>query len=342
MKYLKSLLNINETNTNRFKYIILIGSLLLNIINCESNMNGQTSKDISNFFSDFSFKGFYESLLTVLLSGFGDKSFFVTTVICFSYNISTVILASFTALTTVGIISICLEKELEKYIPLYIIDIISIALFLIMGVKMMMEGLELEEEKKGKLKKMKRDDVEKESLIEKEKILSENDHDNRITHFIENDLLYNSDYICEIQETTKEEKESIIDVINPKNLKLQFKNKPEIPLMKDFFYEFSQVFTVIFLGELGDRSQISTMYMAGQTTISSLIIAITVGNLLLSILSVIFGKLISEKVSMKTILIYTGGSFVFFGMISLFVCMQEHFFIFDYYKLDNEIELHTS
>jgi hypothetical protein len=45
---------------------------------------------------------------------------------------------------------------------------------------------------------------------------------------------------------------------------------------------------------------------------------------------------------MKTILIYTGGSFVFFGMISLFVCMQEHFFIFDYYKLDNEIELHTS
>ena len=288
-----------------------------------TDLNTYAWYEIHNYFQNFSLNGFSESLTTLTLSGFGDKSFFVTTVASISFNNWTVAIASFFALSIMGLISVFLGVEATKFIPAVAINLISVSLFLLMGIKMMLEGLEMNENKKEDSLEESIDNDSNGCCDEKEKIINE-----KKAHFIiENDEIYNSDINIE-------ENEAIINIGDFKP-KLEFPNNSYNPIINNFIYEFSQIFMVVFLGELGDRSQISTMYMTNQTTICNVVSSVIVSNIILSALSVMFGQFISQKLSMKSIYIYTGGSFVLFGMITMFICMQEDFRIFDYYSIEN-------
>ncbi len=277
--------------------------------------------EFNKYFDNFTFKGFMESFITFSISGFGDKSFFVTTVACLSFNNFTVMIASFFALTLMGIISIFVGIEATKLIPGYVINLISVSLFLIMGIKMMLEGLEMRDEAIEEQIEI-GDGKDQEDNYESENSLTEK----KARRVIENDEIYNSDI-------NNEEQEKNILIRNNKSSKSRFSGI-NYPHMNTFIYEFSQIFMIVFLGELGDRSQISTIYMVNQTSVCNVLLAVIFANIILSVLSVLFGNFISKRFSMKNLYLYTGGSFVLFGMITLFVTMQEDFGIFDYYKMN--------
>ena len=86
------------------------------------------------------------SAFSIFISGFGDKSFFISTIASVSYNKVISTLGSFTGLVIMGIISMFMGFEVSQFVPLYVIDVVSSVLFLLMGIKMIIEAVETSED----------------------------------------------------------------------------------------------------------------------------------------------------------------------------------------------------
>lgn len=84
--------------------------------------------------------------VTFFISGFGDKSFFVSTIASIKYNKIVCIFASFFALVFMGILSTFLGIEISAFISPWVIDLFSSILFIFMGIKMIIEGIETPED----------------------------------------------------------------------------------------------------------------------------------------------------------------------------------------------------
>lgn len=292
---------------------------------------GLSFDSMKDYFTQFSLRGFAETFVTLTLSGFGDKSFLVMIVASMSFNKLTVTIASFFALSLMGLVSIVLGVEVVKFLPGYAINLISISLFLVMGIRMMLEGLDLPEEeteKKGEHK------FQEDSYLAISVCEDQVSNTNIEVGECEKIFLDNKSNISFIEKCGEpyntDVPQDIIDDHQYLAYKLELKYGKTIPQFNNFLYEFCQIFMLVFLGELGDKSQVSTIYMANQTTVFTVLIAVITSNVVISILCVLFGKLISDRLSLKSIYIYAGGAFVMFGMIALFCSMQQDFSIFDY------------
>ncbi|ONH70972.1 GDT1-like protein 4 [Pichia kudriavzevii] len=77
-----------------------------------------------------------------------------------------------------------------------------------------------------------------------------------------------------------------------------------------------QTFMMTFLGEWGDRSQITTIAMAAGADWDMIILGGSIGHVLCTLLAVLGGKYVSTKISLKTILL--GGSIAFFIFSGLY------------------------
>lgn len=88
----------------------------------------------------------WSSTISLFISGFGDKSFFVSTIASVNYNKFIAAFASFVALLFMGIISLILGIEISQFCPLYVINLVSSLLFVGMGVKMIIDGLNTAED----------------------------------------------------------------------------------------------------------------------------------------------------------------------------------------------------
>ena len=136
------MLLISKVNVNRrsIKHI-LFAIMLFDIINCvrikhKSNLLGHddiTSKDNSNNSNNNNKSSILPAMITIFLSGIGDKSFFLTTLFSMKYNKYIVFIASYLSLTIMGIISVEFGQILPKYINIAYIDLFGGLLFLILG-----------------------------------------------------------------------------------------------------------------------------------------------------------------------------------------------------------------
>jgi putative Ca2+/H+ antiporter (TMEM165/GDT1 family) len=82
---------------------------------------------------------------------------------------------------------------------------------------------------------------------------------------------------------------------------------------------FSKIFFLIFFSEIGDRSQISTIYLTTNFDKFSVIIAVVVSSTVLTVLAVFGGKLLANKISEKKLTIFAGWVFIVFGLIALYL-----------------------
>lgn len=71
-----------------------------------------------------------------------------------------------------------------------------------------------------------------------------------------------------------------------------------------------QIFAMIFLGEFGDRSQISIVAMASDSNYWYVIIGAVVGHFICTFIAVVGGRFLATKISMRTVTL--GGAFSFF------------------------------
>ncbi|AAS52428.1 AEL257Wp [Eremothecium gossypii ATCC 10895] len=76
-----------------------------------------------------------------------------------------------------------------------------------------------------------------------------------------------------------------------------------------------QTFVMVFLGEFGDRSQISTIAMASSSQYWIVILGATIGHLICTAVAVIGGKLLAKRISMRTVNLGGAISFIIFGIV---------------------------
>ena len=89
---------------------------------------------------------------------------------------------------------------------------------------------------------------------------------------------------------------------------------------------FFKIFSLIFLSEIGDRSQISTIYLTSNIDKITVIIAVIISQTVLSIIAAFGGKLISSRISEKNLTIIAGSTFVIFGIVALYLFFIEEVF----------------
>jgi putative Ca2+/H+ antiporter (TMEM165/GDT1 family) len=90
---------------------------------------------------------------------------------------------------------------------------------------------------------------------------------------------------------------------------------------------FVNIYIFVFASEIGDRSQISTIYLTSNFDKTTVIISVVVAQFLITLLAVFGGIFIAQKISTKNLTIIAGATFVFFGIIALFLLCYESNFV---------------
>jgi putative Ca2+/H+ antiporter (TMEM165/GDT1 family) len=82
---------------------------------------------------------------------------------------------------------------------------------------------------------------------------------------------------------------------------------------------FLQAFTLTFLAEWGDRSQITTIILGAREDVIGVIIGGTLGHALCTGLAVIGGRFIAQRISIRTVTLVGGVVFLVFAMSAFFI-----------------------
>ncbi|CAG0924433.1 unnamed protein product [Notodromas monacha] len=82
---------------------------------------------------------------------------------------------------------------------------------------------------------------------------------------------------------------------------------------------FLQAFTMTFLAEWGDRSQISTIVLAATENVWGVTLGGTIGHSLCTGVAVIGGRMVAQRISVKTVTIIGAIVFLLFALSSLFI-----------------------
>ena len=82
---------------------------------------------------------------------------------------------------------------------------------------------------------------------------------------------------------------------------------------------FLQAFTMTFLAEWGDRSQLATIVLAARENVSAVVIAGILGHSLCTGLAVLGGRMIAQKISVRTVTLVGGVVFILFALTALFM-----------------------
>ncbi|MBD2256380.1 TMEM165/GDT1 family protein [Pseudanabaena sp. FACHB-2040] len=80
----------------------------------------------------------------------------------------------------------------------------------------------------------------------------------------------------------------------------------------------SKAFTLTFLAEWGDRTQIATITLAAGNNPFGVAIGATLGHAICAAIAVLFGKLVAGRLSEKTLMLLGGGLFIVFGLVAAF------------------------
>lgn len=86
---------------------------------------------------------------------------------------------------------------------------------------------------------------------------------------------------------------------------------------------FLQALTMTFLAEWGDRSQLATIVLAAREDLSAVIIAGLLGHFLCTGLAVLGGRMIAQRISVRTVTLVGGVVFLFFAATALFMDPEE-------------------
>lgn len=223
---------------------------------------------------------FYLSISMILVSEIGDKTFLIAAIMSMRYPRLLVFSSASFALVLMTVLSGSIGHIFPTLLSPKLTRSAASILFLIFGINLLRESLSV---KNGQ-------GVEEE-LAEVEEEISSNEL-NKIIDDIEKGKGHKD-----------KPKESL--AIKIKNL-LSFISSPI----------WFQIFSMTFLAEWGDRSQITTIAMAAGADWLEIILGGTVGHLICTLLAVLCGQYISTKISIKTILLL--GSVAFFIFSGLY------------------------
>ncbi|KAK2488444.1 hypothetical protein MC885_017279 [Smutsia gigantea] len=222
---------------------------------------------------------FVAAISVIIVSELGDKTFFIAAIMAMRYNRLTVLAGAMLALGLMTCLSV-LFGYATTVIPRVYTYYVSTALFAIFGIRMLREGLKMSP------------DEGQEELEEVQAELKKKDEEFQRTK------LLNGPGDVETGTSTTIPQKKWLHFISP---------------------IFVQALTLTFLAEWGDRSQLTTIVLAAREDPYGVAVGGTVGHCLCTGLAVIGGRMIAQKISVRTVTIIGGIVFLAFAFSALFI-----------------------
>lgn len=222
---------------------------------------------------------FAASFSVIIVSELGDKTFFIAAIMAMKHPRLTVFLGAITALALMTILS-ALFGWIAHIIPRAYTYYISTALFAIFGLKMLKEGYHMSPSGgQEELEEVQSDLRKKEEEYEKDASSA---------------LIQDAEAGVSRRQAKKDSILSFISRI------------------------FLQSFTMTFLAEWGDRSQLTTIILGAREDVYGVIIGGILGHSICTGLAVLGGRMIAQRISVRTVTIIGGVVFLLFAFSALF------------------------
>jgi len=224
--------------------------------------------------------GFIASLSVIIVSELGDKTFFIAAIMAMRHARLIVFSGAITALIVQTIIS-AIFGWVTVIIPRVYTYYVSTLLFAIFGLKMLKEGYSMSpNEGQEEFEEVQSDLKKKDDEREKESTV-----------------------------TMDEETGNVIPSAKVKLHQRLIRCIPRI---------FLQALTMTFLAEWGDRSQLATILLAAREDVLGVTLGAIIGHSLCTGLAVLGGRMIAQKISVKTVTLAGGVVFLIFAVSALF------------------------
>lgn len=240
--------------------------------------------------TDSAARSFFMSIAMIAFSEIGDKTFLISALMSMRHPRWVVFSSASCSLAVMTILSGLLGHTCVSFIPERFTAFLAGLLFLVFGYKLTMEGLE-----------MAKDAGVEEEMAEVEEEIAVSDMNTGM-----------QDLESGKAADKKAEKARASD---------DYVLQARAFLKKGASYVFSpvwiQVFAMIFLGELGDRSQISIIAMASDSNYWNVIFGAVVGHIACNAVAVMGGRYLANKISIRTITLC--GAFAFFVFALMYV-----------------------
>ncbi|XP_052537440.1 transmembrane protein 165 isoform X1 [Tympanuchus pallidicinctus] len=228
---------------------------------------------------------FVAAISVIIVSELGDKTFFIAAIMAMRYNRLTVLAGAMLALGLMTCLSV-LFGYATTVIPRVYTYYVSTALFAIFGIRMLREGLKMSpDEGQEELEEVQAEIKKKDEELQRTKLL-------------------NGPGDVETGSTATIPQKKWLHFISP---------------------IFVQAFTLTFLAEWGDRSQLTTIVLAAREDPYGVAVGGTVGHCLCTGLAVIGGRMIAQKISVRTVTIIGGIVFLAFAFSALFISPDSGF-----------------
>ncbi|XP_046851989.1 transmembrane protein 165-like isoform X2 [Xenia sp. Carnegie-2017] len=221
--------------------------------------------------------GFVASVSVIVVSELGDKTFFIAAIMAMKYSRLIVFVGALSALGFMTVLSAALGFA-TTVIPRKLTYYVSCALFVYFGLKMLYEGYKMHPN---------------EGQEEYEEVQAE--------------LKKREE---ELQQSSRS---SVIQDPEPGIIVTKTRNR----CFSFVSPVFVQSFTLTFLAEWGDRSQLATIILASRENVLGVTLGGTIGHALCTGLAVIGGRLVAQRISVKTVTIVGGVVFLLFAISSL-------------------------
>ncbi|XP_069487743.1 putative divalent cation/proton antiporter TMEM165 [Ambystoma mexicanum] len=228
---------------------------------------------------------FVAAISVIIVSELGDKTFFIAAIMAMRYNRLTVLAGAMLALGLMTCLSV-LFGYATTVIPRVYTYYVSTALFAIFGLRMLREGLKMSpDEGQEELEEVQAEIKRKDEELQRSKLL-------------------NGPGDVEMGGSSHSGQKKWLHFISP---------------------IFLQAFTLTFLAEWGDRSQLTTIVLAAREDPFGVAVGGTVGHCLCTGLAVVGGRMIAQKISVRTVTIIGGIVFLVFALSALFISPESGF-----------------
>lgn len=226
---------------------------------------------------------FIASFSVIIVSELGDKTFFIAAIMAMRHPRLTVFTGAIAALALMTVLSAVFGMA-ATIIPRVYTYYISTALFFLFGLKMLKDGYYM-------------------SATEAAEELEE----------VQSDIRKREDEL---------ERETSATVVQDAETGVIRKNKQR-SAWNLLLRIFMQAFTMTFLAEWGDRSQLTTIILSARENVYGVIIGGVIGHAICTGLAVIGGRMIAQKISVRTVTLIGGVVFLIFAVSALFFSPEE-------------------
>jgi len=231
---------------------------------------------------DYNFlHAFFASISVIIVSELGDKTFFIAAIMAMRHSRVVVFLGAIAALGLMTVLSVFLGYA-TTVIPRKYTFYISTALFALFGLKMLKEGYDMDPN---------------EGQEELEEVSAE---------------LKKKEAELQSMEPTNDVETGVVRSQLRRSGITRIFTRLCSPI-------FLQAFTLTFLAEWGDRSQLTTIILGSRENPLGVSIGGTIGHALCTGLAVLGGRLVAQKISVRTVTLVGGVVFLIFAASALFI-----------------------